>query len=115
MEETGTSRVKQAAHRRPRSPGSSPGALPWEVTGPEVGQEEAVLWGTDSLALSANACATVKTSKANTTSFKGQVTSFQHLSSTVLLEKVVYIQGIPRKKHKEFPRTRCFKTNQESL
>lgn len=46
-----------------------------------------MLWGTDSLALSANACATVKTSKANTTSFKGQVTSFQHLSSTVLLEK----------------------------
>lgn len=83
--------------------------------GPEARQEEGVLLGTDSLALSANARATTKTLMANTTSFKGQVTSFQHLSNSVLTEKVLFIQGILRKKRKDFPRTKCFKMNQESL
>lgn len=41
-----------------------------------------MLLGIDSLALSAKACATMKTLKANTTSFKRQVTPFRHLSNS---------------------------------
>lgn len=41
-----------------------------------------MLLGIDSLALSAKACATTKTLKANTTSFKRQVTPFRHLSNS---------------------------------